>query len=145
MLYLDFSEDRKHNTFDPGSWFDAYYEQSWFDDKIVCDIACKIDDLKHEWADYFTSETFGKCSGKEISAGAKTVIAAYLGLFTDKKYPLSWLGENCFEMLGSIDIKSDIIFVANSMPNLWEWKCSFKSVQTGRVINSYETYIEEYE
>lgn len=145
MLYIDFDVPKDKILEIPTGLYQIYYEQTWFDDPVVVDIACKIDGLKHVFADFFENELLGRCSGREISGGAKTVILAYLGIVSAYVLPLSWLGENCFPVLGSLDIEKDITFDGDSVPMLYDWKCDFISRKTGRVINSYDTYREEWD
>lgn len=58
-------------------------------------IAEEIDNVKHVWSDFFVGTVTDRCSSKELSGGAKTVIAAYVGLSRGEVIPLQFLGENC--------------------------------------------------
>ena len=142
MLYLDFKYDKNNVCKNPESWYDIWYEQSWFDDPNIVQIACAIDKLKHEWADFFTSETFGRCSGKNLSGGAKTVIVGYLGL-CDKEMPFCWMGENCYRLLALIPESVDVTFAVNYTPMIWDFGCTFISKQTGHKITNYDEFKTE--
>lgn len=142
-LYLDFKPDRTLVTTNPAAYFDGYYEITWFDDPVIVSIAEKIDSVRHDYGDAFYSEVTGRFSGRYLSGGAKVVILAYLGL-APKIIPLSWLGENCFAVLGSVPVASKVVFYADYVPMLWDFNCEFISVQTGANINNHDTFFEEY-
>lgn len=144
MIYLNFIKDNSKVMYAPGLIYDDYYEQSWFDDPVVVAIAEKVDNIKHEWADYFCSDLTGKLSGKDISGGAKTLILAYLGFDLGKELPTDWLGENCYPVLGTFTPKKDITFCATSIPQLDDFGCTFISKQTGKEIKQYDDYMEEF-
>lgn len=92
MLYMDFNVPEEKMLVIPESWYDAYYNPDWFNDPEIVRVACEIDGLTHVWADFFTHPYTGRCCGKDISGGAKTVIVTYLGVPDNKIIPLSWLG-----------------------------------------------------
>lgn len=142
-LYLDFNPNRELITMNPEAYFDGYYETSWFEDPAIVSVAEKIDNVKHDYSDAFYSEVTGRFSGIHLSGGAKVVILAYLGI-VPKIMPLSWLGENCFPVLGSVPIKSRVVFWADFVPMLWDFYCDFISVQSGVVINSHDIFFKEY-
>lgn len=89
MLYLDYRVQCDKVVQNPSLIYDAFYKISWFNDLEVVRIACEIDKLKHFIDDIFESDIFARCSGKDISGGAKTVILAYLGIVKDYALPLS--------------------------------------------------------
>lgn len=130
-------------TLQPEGYYDGYYEVSWFDDPIIVSIVKQIDNVRHDYSDAFYSDVTGRFSDKYISGGAKIVILAYLGL-VPKIIPLSWLGENCFKVLGQVPIKTKVIFEADFVPMLWDFDCDFISVQSGKLINNHDTFFEEY-
>lgn len=70
------------------------------------------------------------------------MLLVYLGL-VPKIIPLSWLGENCFKVLGQVPIKTKVIFEADFVPMLWDFDCDFISVQSGKLINNHDTYFED--
>lgn len=142
-LYLDFKPNPKDVTLQPEGYYDGYYEVSWFDDPIIVSIVEQIDNVRHDYSDAFYSDVTGRFSGKYISGGAKIVVLAYLGL-VPKIIPLSWLGENCFKVLGQVPIKTRVIFEADFVPMLWDFDCDFISVQSGKLINNHDTFFEEY-
>ena len=144
MLYMDFNVPEERILNIPESWYNAYYDPSWFDDPEVVRIACEIDNLNHVWADFFEHSYTGRCCGKDISGGAMTVILAYLGLFCDKDLPLSWLGENCIPVLGSLDIKHDVTFAGDQVPQIRDFGCKFISCKTGKILDNYYDYYREY-
>ena len=143
MLYLDYRVPCDKVVQNPSLTYDAFYKISWFNDPEVVRIACEIDKLKHFIDDIFESDFFGRCSGKDISGGAKTVILAYLGIVKDYALPLSWMGENCLPVLGPLTIKDDIVFDADSSPGILDFKCSFISKRTGKVIDNFIDYHDE--
>lgn len=143
MLYIDYKIPYDKVVQNPSMTYDAFYKISWFEDPEVIRIACEIDNLKHFTDDIFESDFSGRCSGKDISGGAKTVILAYLGVVKDYALPLSWLGENCFPTLGSLKIKDDIVFDADSSPGILDFKCRFISKRTGKVIDNFIDYASE--
>lgn len=144
MLYLDFAPDRSNYLWTPMSRFDLWYEQSWFDNQVVIDIACKADNLKHVWADFFTSDLLGRCSGKDLSGSAKTLIIVYLNLQENYLIPLQFIGENCIPILGRLDIKHDVTFAADTWPFLMDFGCKFISKQSGKIIDNFIDYREEW-
>lgn len=143
MLYMDYNVPESKLIWNPESVYDIFYEKSWFDDPEIVRVACTVDHLDHTCDDIFDHEITGRCSGKDISGGAKTVILAYLGIAKERALPLSWLGENCFPVLGSLKIKDDIIFDGDSVPMLEKWSCNFISKRTGKVLNNYDDYYNE--
>lgn len=142
-LYMDHNVPLNKLMMNPDARYRAFYKSEWFDDPEVVRIACEIDGLRHLFWDTFEHPVFGRCTGKEVSGGSRAVILAYLGETDDYVIPLSWLGENCFKTLGSLNIKSDVTFDGDYTPNLWNWECEFISKRTGNKINSWETYSPE--
>lgn len=145
MLFIDFNVPAEKVLEIPEGWYKAYYDQSWFDNPEVVRIAEEIDGVHHEWADYFNHPYTGRCSGMDLSGGAMTVILAYLGVAKDWVLPLSWLGENCYKTLGSLDIQHDVIFDGDTYPRLKVWNCDFKSVRSGKILNNFYDYFEEHQ
>lgn len=137
MLYLDYMVPDDQVLLNPGGYFNIIYDKTWFEDSEIIRIACTIDKLEHIDGDIFNSSYSGRCSGKDLSGGAKTVILAYLGETNNKALPLSWLGENCFQVLGSLDVKHNIVFNANSTPLLMDFQCTFRSLKTGKMISHF--------
>lgn len=70
--------------------------------------------IKHVWADFFVGTITDRCSGKELSGGAKTVIAVYVGLTRGDVVPLQFLGENCF--------RNRYIAVEETLLMITDWK-----------------------
>lgn len=143
-LYMDFNVDEKFVLVDPSTYFGYYYDKRWFNDPEVVRVAEKIDGVRHVDADIFDHPLYGRCFGKELSGGVHTVLLAYLGELDDEDVlPLSWLGENCFSVLGSLNIRKDITFDGDYMPDLWDWNCKFISKKTGNIISNYKSYAKE--
>lgn len=143
MLYIEFGVPEDKVMQCPEDTYNVEYDQKWFDDPEVVRIACEIDGLSHMVSDVFDSELFGRCTGLNISGGAKTVILAYLGLTYGLCLPTSWLGENCFPVLGSLAIKTDVTFAVDSTPLLLDFRCKFVSKNTGAVVGNYDMFYEE--
>ena len=143
MLYIEFGVSDDRIMFCPEDTYKVEYDSKWFDDSEVIRIACEIDGLKHVDGDIFENSIFGRCSGLQISGGAKTVILAYLGITYGMCLPTSWLGENCFPVLGSLEINHDVTFAVDSTPLLLDFKCSFISKNTGEEIHEYDKFYEE--
>lgn len=143
-LYMDFNVSRDRIIYNPTAIFNYWYDKHWFDDEKVVKVACDIDKLKHESGDIFEHPIYGRCIGRELSGGVHTVLAAYFGLpVNDMVLPLSWLGENCFAPLGSLEIKNDIIFDGDYTPQIDDWHCSFISKKTGSILSNYDSYSRE--
>lgn len=142
MLYMDYNIP-VDDIATPSALYDTIYEKSWFDDPEVIRIAETIDRVTHVEADIFESSVLGRIVSTELSGGVKTVILAYMGETNDCALPLSWLGENCLPVLGSLKIKHDVTFVADSVPMVWDWECRFISKRTGSVISDASSYREE--
>lgn len=143
MLYLDYAVPHDKLLWTPMIRYDLEYDQNWFDDPEVVRIAEEIDDVKHVWADFFVGTITDRCSGKELSGGAKTVIAVYVGLTRGDVVPLQFLGENCFPVLGSLNIKEDVTFNGDTYPFIKDFGCKFISKRTGKTIDNYLDYREE--
>lgn len=144
MLYLDFNLPQDKVLLSPKAVFDAYMEPGWFDDPEVVRIAESIDKVKYEYSDAFLHPVLGRFSANKLSGGAKTVILVYKNVTLGKAIPLDWLSENCFHVLGSLEIRHDVVFYANSMPHLFDFECVFTSMHSGRQISTHEQYIEEF-
>lgn len=142
MLYIDYGLDDSEILDNPTARYRAQYETGWFDDPEVVRIAETIDRLKHDGGDAFMHPVLGRCTGYTLSGGAVTVILAYLGETGGYALPLSWLGENCFSVLGSLDIKHDVVFDGDYTPRLDEWNCSFISKKTGKVVDGFYSHLE---
>lgn len=143
MLYMDFGLEYPDVMAFPVGIYCSEYERVWFNDPVVVDISCKVDNLKHVEGDIFEHELTGRCSGLDISDGAKTVIMVYLGL-ADSAYPLHYFGENCLSVLGSLNINYNAVVNGDYVPMLDDWQCKFISKKTGNIIHNYDTYYAEW-
>ena len=143
MLYLDF-KDPKKILWNVKGRYEIFYESSWFDDPVVVRIAEQVDQVKHLYGDRFRSDYSGDFSGLTLSGGAQILILCYLNLFEDYCLPLSWVADNCLEVLGSLPISHPVHFFANTVPLLDDYKCQFISSETGKLITGHDEYIPEY-
>lgn len=144
MLYLDFNVCEDSLLTNPSDRYDAFYESEWFNDRTLIFIAEVIDGVKHVTGDIFEHDLFGRCDGTRLSGGVKAVILSYLGNTGGYVIPLSWLGENCFSVLGRLQIDSDVVFDGDYVPMLDAWECKFISKKSGNSISNYDTFIKEY-
>lgn len=105
MLYMDYNVPRENMLTNPEGRYDDIFEHT----------------------------IFGRCSGMNLSGGVKTLVLTYLGETGGYVLPLSWLGENCFPVLGSFTCRTDVTYSGNYVPQIEEWGCTFKSVRTGEI------------
>lgn len=143
MLYMDYDVPEERILDDPSERYKLLYEKSWFEDPEVVRVAMEIEGWTHDGSDIFEHPIFGRCTGYNASGGTIAVILAYLGETGGYTIPLSWLGENCFAPLGSLDIKHDVTFDGDYMPDLDEWGCNFISKKSGEVINDRMKHLRE--
>lgn len=144
MLYLQYNTPEVDRLRNPGGTFNSLYEKSWFENPTVVKIAEGVDGVKHVMEDIFEHETFGKFLATQLSGGAKILILAYLGILPDKAYPLSWLGDNCYEWLKVIPEEQDITFDADCMIPPFCSYVNFTIKATGEVIDSERKYFWGY-
>lgn len=144
MLYMDYNVPREKMLTNPEGRYDAFYDSMWFQDPVIVRIVEEVDGVKHVHDDNFEHTIFGRCSGMNLSHGVKTPILTYLGETGGYVLPLSWLGKNCFSVLGSFTCGADVTYSGNYVPQIEEWGCTFKSVRTGEIITGYDSYIKDY-
>ena len=142
-LYIDYNLQNDDVIHDVTGRFKYVKELEWFNDPTVLRIISEIDSVEHVTGEIFNHPDFGTLTSDNLSGGCHTVILAYEGSTNGLALPLSWLGENCFKVLGSVEVKSDVVFDADTMPQLKDWECKFISKRTGDVIDSYATYYAE--
>ncbi|WP_432627161.1 hypothetical protein [Brotaphodocola sp.] len=144
-LYLDYNLQDDEVIHDVTGRFRYVKELEWFDDPTVLRIIAEVDGVEYVTGEIFKHPDFGTLTSDNLSGGCHTVILAYEGSTDGLALPLSWLDENCFKVLGSVSVKSDVVFDADTMPQLREWECKFISRRTGNVIDSYDSYYTELE
>lgn len=144
-LYIDYNLQNDEVIHDVTGRFRYVKELEWFEDQTVLRIISEIDGVEHVTGEIFNHPDFGTLTSDNLSGGCHTVILAYEGSTGGLALPLSWLGENCFKVLGSVSVKSDVVFDADTMPQLKDWECKFISKRTGIIIDNYDTYYTELE
>lgn len=144
MLYLQYNTKPENKLCNPDGTFDDLYEKSWFEDKTVVKIAEGVDDVHHLFDDIFEHDTFGKFIASRLSGGAKMLILAYLGVLSDRAYPLSWLGDNCYDWLEVISEKRDTTWDADCMLPPFCSYVNFVVKDTGVEIKSETDYMWSY-
>lgn len=115
MLYLQSNTSADSILRNPSGTFDSLYDKSWFEDNMVRRIAEGVDSVKLVMDDIFEHEVFGRFLATKLSGGAKILILAYRGELSNKVYPLSWLGDNCYKWLFEIEDKTNIVWDADCM------------------------------
>ena len=144
MLYLQYNTPEVDRLRNPGGTFNSLYEKSWFENPTVVKIAEGVDGVKHVMEDILNMRHLVSSQQLSCQEGAKILILAYLGILPDKAYPLSWLGDNCYEWLKVIPEKQDITFDADCMVPPFCSYVNFTIKATGEVIGSERKYFWGY-
>lgn len=144
MLYLQYNTPLECKLRNPGGTFDSLYDNSWFDDTIVIEMIKDVDGVRHIFDDIFEHEVFGKFLATKLSGGVKTLILAYFGVLTEKAYPLSWLGDNCYRWLKTISDKRDVLWDGDCMVPPHCQYVDFIVKDTGERLISEQDYMWSY-
>lgn len=144
-LYIDFNVPQENIVRNPSLRFDIKCSTEWFKNSEVLRVIKEIDNSDYMFEDFFMNPVFGSFKSDKLSGGVKTVLLAYLNQTDGYVLPLSWLGENCYPVLGSLDIKHDVVFAGNAIPQFVDFHCKFVSRKSGRVYSNNLEYIEEFQ
>lgn len=144
MLYLQYNTPLESKLRNPDGTFDSLYDNSWFNNTTVIEMIEDVDGVQHIFDDIFEHKVFGKFLATKLSGGVKTLILAYLGVLTEKAYPLSWLGDNCYRWLKVISDKRDMTWDGDCMVPPHCQYVDFIVKDTGERLTSERDYMWNY-
>lgn len=123
-------------------YFDAQYEQSWFQKPLAKEIIQDIDKSEYIRGEYIESPVFGGIPPTSLSTGCK----ALLLLLNEEGIIVSGerMGDNCFKWVLKIAKEKDITITLNHGVDLEE-PFEAVSLNTGkRITNNLELFEETY-
>lgn len=142
IIVDSFSNEIENEITNPGGYFDATYEQSWFQSDLARKIIKGIDDTEYISGEYFESPVFGGIPPRDLSTGCK----ATLLLLNEDGIVVRGerFGDNCAIWLLKIADIKDITISLNHVlkfPENVEFKVHFNN--TGKIVTNYKDYINE--
>lgn len=123
-------------------YFDAQYEQSWFQSPLAKEIIRDIDKSEYIKGEYIESPIFGGISPTDLSTGCKSLLL----LLNEDGAIVSGerMGDNCFKWVLRIAEEKDITITLNHGIDLEE-PFEAISLNTGnRITNNLELFEETY-
>lgn len=143
MLTVRFDKpDIKDIVMYPGKEFDYLYENEWFKDPVVQSFFTNIEKVDYLEDDLFRSDVNGIFDATKLSTGVKTLILLYKGIFKNKYYKLSNLGDNCYSELAKFQDNIDLKFWSNCFPSIDGNSVVFISEEDGEILDSDEKFIQ---
>lgn len=123
-------------------YFNAEYDNSWFNSKIAKDIIKGIDDSEHIKDGYIESPVYGAISPKDLSSGCKGVLL----LLNKPEITVCGerFGDNCFEWLFKVAENMDINITLSHFLKL-DYTFEMKIVNTGVIVHNRKELFEQIE
>lgn len=113
-------------------YFDAVYENSWFNNRLAKDIIKGIDNSEHIKDGYIESPVYGAISPRDLSSGCKGVL-----LLLNKPELMvcgERFGDNCFRWLFEIAKDRDIKITLSHYLRI-DYDFEMRIVNTGVVVH----------
>lgn len=122
----------------PSAYFDAEYEESWFQSDIAKSIVEGIDSTKYSGGSHFESPVLGGISPRELSTGCKSTLL----LLNEDDIIICGerFGDNCCSWLLKIAEFKDITITLNHIMKFKE-PFTIRSLNDNILLSSYKDYI----
>ena len=142
MLKIVFG-DIENSIYHPPTWFDNRYEDEWITDPLSVQMIKDIDKSDVISPHLIESTVLGPISTKELSGGVKTLM---LMAFDEsgKIFNASSCGNNCAKWIVAIAGRKDLtINLHHVMDFSSVGEFDALMLNTGRMVHSYEEYVDE--
>ena len=142
MLKIVFGEI-PNSIYHPPTYFDNQYEDEWITDPLSVRMIKDIDKSDVIGPHLIESPVLGPISVNEISGGVKTLI---LMAFDEggKIFNASACGDNCAKWIVEIGRSKDLTINLHHVMDFSATDTFYAVMEnTGRIIHSYEEYLEE--
>ncbi len=142
MLKIVFG-DIENSIYHPPTWFDNRYEDEWITDPLSVQMIKDIDKSDVISPHLIESPVLGPISTKELSGGVKTLM---LMAFDEsgKIFNASSCGNNCAKWIVAIAGRKDLtINLHHVMDFSSVGEFDALMLNTGRMVHSYEEYVDE--
>ena len=123
-------------------YFDAEYENDWFNKDIAKAIIRGIDNSEHIKDGYIESPVYGAISPKDLSSGCKGVL-----LLLNKEGITvcgERFGDNCFKWLFKIAENKEIYITLSHYIKI-DYNFDMRIVNTGKVVHNRKELFEQIE
>lgn len=130
-------------VYHPPTYFDNQYEDEWITDPLSVEMIRDIDKSEVVSANLIQSPVLGPISVRDISGGVKTLI---LMAFDDSGwiFNASSCGDNCAKWIAKIGRRKDLTINLHHVMD-FDGVEDFEAlmVNTGKIVHSYEEYLDE--
>lgn len=140
MLNIYFG-NMENVIFNTSVYFDNTYLDSWLEDDFTKKVIKDIDKGEILGVNCINTKILGAIPPTKIAGGTKTVL---LMNFDDSKiFNASTCGDNCAKWILRIAQKKDLTINLRHIMNFGKEKFTAKILNSGKIINTREEYIEE--
>lgn len=115
----------------PSGYFDAEYEQSWFQSKLARDIVKGIDNTEYVSGEMFMSPVLGAIPPRDLSTGCK---ATLLLLNENVIVRGERFVDNCVPWLLKIGEIKECCITLNHVMNFPDYPWKVRIVNTGKIV-----------
>lgn len=137
MLRIDFGGHTLKSIGYPDAYFEAFYQDSWFEDKTVQQIVLDVDKSVVHGANCIDSPFLGPINCMQLSTGVKNLIIAYM---CTEVIDASFCGDNCGEWLLRIGELKDLDIVLYHGFIFPEDITNVYVYNSNKIINSFREY-----
>lgn len=145
MITAVFTKPKDSNTiiWNHDILFDNVYEDEWFTDPLVQEMARTIDRAEYFDGNMFKTDIFGYVPATNLSTGFKTLVLALKYDTGDRLLKFSAMGDNCFPFLDKIKNLCNARFYADFIIPIEDGMCEIYSEESGRMIDNRIAFVEE--